>query len=1037
MDPEGKKFGRGPRELTGAVDLINHYKLWAHHDFFCKRSLPLSISDTHYLHSVVGDTEIKKGEGMELDQLFQSTSYTRDRNAHIQPFDLDTLSKAFQLREAGPIDLPSAEKGIPTIAGKSKSESKDKERKHKKHKDRDKDKDKDKEHKKHKHRHKDRSKEKDKDKKKDKSGHHESGEHSKKHHDKKRKHDGGEDLTDIHKHKKSKKCPPVQVVWSQHREGNLFRAASSSISEIKSINQHIYVRERIQWPVGPVNLNILPNGTAAPTPPYLMVKIRLASSSSFETLVGLKPSIHLKPTRAYRASIIYWNALGFSSRHQLFPALMSADSVLIEKPFHFQAMDTKDFAEEGQERVRSILKEYGVPPFSPLKGLFVQGSFFSSFLMTEMLRAQNGPPGTSMQQAAMDTKDFAEEAQERVKAILKEYGVTPFSPLKGLFVQGSFFSSFLMTAISSYWVSPSFFLHMHGVVKPESPNPEKEGNFRKGVVKPESPGPEKEENFMKHIMKRLLKSSVQTCPGIPNPDDKKTSIEQIKKRFYKYVETVVSDYEKTRKWIELIGQILVVVVGLLAYLYIDHRETQKKPKLVPRGQQKVTGDPQKVQYFFKDVAGCDEAKQDIMELLNFLKDPEKYEEVGAKMPKGVLLIGPPGTGKTLLAKAMANESGLRFIAVSGSEFVELYGGLGAARVRNLFAEAKKSAPCIIFIDEIDAIGLARGDLMHKSTNNERENTLNQLLVELDGFENSSGVFVLASTNRAELLDKALLRPGRFDRVVTVDPPDIRGREEIFEIYLKRIKIENEPAYYSKKLAALTPGFTGADIANVCNEAALIAARYESLNVTMYHFEAALDRIIGGSERKSKVISKLERRTMAYHEAGHVVVGWFLEHAEALRKVSIVPRGTTPVGYSHYNQNENLIKTKEELFDVACMALAGRASEQILLGKISTRANDDLERVTRMAYDQVAKYGFSEKVGLLSFPEDRIMLPYGGKLRDMIDSQAKEWLDKVYHHSLRIIQEHKDEVSQIAELLLEREILYEEDLKKVMGDRPFK
>ncbi|XP_065029299.1 ATP-dependent zinc metalloprotease FTSH 8, mitochondrial-like isoform X2 [Musa acuminata AAA Group] len=445
--------------------------------------------------------------------------------------------------------------------------------------------------------------------------------------------------------------------------------------------------------------------------------------------------------------------------------------------------------------------------------------------------------------------------------------------------------------------------------------------------------------------------------------------------------------------------------------------------------------------FFKDVAGCDEAKQEIMEFVHFLKNPKKYEELGAKIPKGALLVGPPGTGKTLLAKATAGESGVPFLSISGSDFMEMFVGVGPARVRNLFQEARQCAPSIIFIDEIDAIGRARGRGGFSGSNDERESTLNQLLVEMDGFGTTSGVVVLAGTNRPDILDKALLRPGRFDRQITIDKPDIKGREQIFRIYLKKIKLDNDPSFYSERLAALTPGFAGADIANVCNEAALIAARSEETQVTMHHFEAAIDRIIGGLEKKNKVISKLERRTVAYHEAGHAVTGWFLEHAEPLLKVTIVPRGTAALGFAQYVPNENLLMTKEQLFDMTCMTLGGRASEEVLLGKISTGAQNDLEKVTKMTYAQVAVYGFSDKVGLLSFPqrEDGFEMtkPYSNKTGAIIDTEVREWISKAYERTVELIKEHKDHVAQIAELLLKKEVLHQDDLAQVLGERPFK
>ncbi|XP_017983574.1 PREDICTED: ATP-dependent zinc metalloprotease FTSH 10, mitochondrial [Theobroma cacao] len=445
--------------------------------------------------------------------------------------------------------------------------------------------------------------------------------------------------------------------------------------------------------------------------------------------------------------------------------------------------------------------------------------------------------------------------------------------------------------------------------------------------------------------------------------------------------------------------------------------------------------------YFKDVAGCDEAKQEIMEFVHFLKNPKKYEELGAKIPKGALLVGPPGTGKTLLAKATAGESGVPFLSISGSDFMEMFVGVGPSRVRNLFQEARQCAPSIIFIDEIDAIGRARGRGGFSGSNDERESTLNQLLVEMDGFGTTPGVVVLAGTNRPDILDKALLRPGRFDRQISIDKPDIKGREQIFQIYLKKLKLDHEPSFYSQRLAALTPGFAGADIANVCNEAALIAARSEGTQVTMEHFEAAIDRIIGGLEKKNRVISKLERKTVAYHESGHAVTGWFLEHAEPLLKVTIVPRGTAALGFAQYVPNENLLMTKEQLFDMTCMTLGGRAAEQVLLGKISTGAQNDLEKVTKMTYAQVAVYGFSEKVGLLSFPQRddgfEMSKPYSNKTGAIIDGEVRKWVRKAYEKTVQLIEEHKEQVAEIAELLLEKEVLHQDDLVRVLGERPFK
>ncbi|XP_024381588.1 ATP-dependent zinc metalloprotease FTSH 8, mitochondrial isoform X2 [Physcomitrium patens] len=450
---------------------------------------------------------------------------------------------------------------------------------------------------------------------------------------------------------------------------------------------------------------------------------------------------------------------------------------------------------------------------------------------------------------------------------------------------------------------------------------------------------------------------------------------------------------------------------------------------------------QKDKVMFKDVAGCDEAKQEIMEFVHFLKNPKKYQELGAKIPKGALLVGPPGTGKTLLAKATAGEAGVPFLSISGSDFMEMFVGVGPSRVRDLFAQARQASPSIIFIDEIDAIGRARGRGGFAGANDERESTLNQLLVEMDGFGTTTGVVVLAGTNRPDILDKALLRPGRFDRQIAIDRPDINGREQIFRIYLQKLKLDQDPVYYSQRMAALTPGFAGADIANVCNEAALICARNEKTVITMEHFEAAIDRIIGGLEKKNRVISKEERRTVAYHEAGHAVTGWFLEYAEPLLKVSIVPRGTAALGFAQYLPNENLLMTKEQLLDMTCMTLGGRAAEQVLLGKISTGAQNDLEKVTKMTYAQVAVYGFSEKVGLLSFPpkDDGLEMskPYSNETGEIIDKEARDWVALAYERTLALITRHKEGVEALALKLLEKEVLHQEDLVAILGERPFK
>jgi len=441
---------------------------------------------------------------------------------------------------------------------------------------------------------------------------------------------------------------------------------------------------------------------------------------------------------------------------------------------------------------------------------------------------------------------------------------------------------------------------------------------------------------------------------------------------------------------------------------------------------------------FKDVAGCDEAKAEIVEFVKFLKDPKRYQELGAKIPKGALLVGPPGTGKTLLAKATAGEAGVPFLSISGSDFMEMFVGVGPARVRDLFAQARAQSPSIIFIDEIDAIGRARGRGGFAGGNDERENTLNQLLVEMDGFATTTGTVVLAGTNRPDILDKALLRPGRFDRQITIDRPDIKGREQIFRVYLAKLKLSEPVEFFSERMAALTPGFAGADIANVCNEAALIAARTDKTAVTMRDFEDAVDRVIGGLEKRNKVISQVERKTVAYHEAGHAVTAWFLEHAEPLLKVSIVPRGTAALGFAQYLPSENLLQTKEQMADMTVMALGGRVAEEVLIGRISTGAQNDLERITNMAYGQVAVYGFNERVGRVSFPpkEQEFSKPYSQETGRMIDEEVRKLIDQQYERCTALVTEKKDLIIKLAEALLKKEVVNSDDLVEILGPRPF-
>ncbi|MCX6208046.1 MAG: ATP-dependent zinc metalloprotease FtsH [Bacteroidetes bacterium] len=446
----------------------------------------------------------------------------------------------------------------------------------------------------------------------------------------------------------------------------------------------------------------------------------------------------------------------------------------------------------------------------------------------------------------------------------------------------------------------------------------------------------------------------------------------------------------------------------------------------------------KVNINFGDVAGLDEAKVEVMEIVDFLKNPKKYTALGGKIPKGALLVGPPGTGKTLLAKAMAGEAQVPFFSLSGSDFVEMFVGVGASRVRDLFKQAREKAPCIIFIDEIDAIGRARGKNAVMS-NDERENTLNQLLVEMDGFGGDMGIIILAATNRPDVLDSALLRPGRFDRQISIDKPDVVGREAIFKVHLTPIKVSESLDIH--KLAEQTPGFAGADIANVCNEAALIAARKNKTGVDMQDFQDAIDRVIGGLEKKNKIIAPYEKEIIAYHEAGHAVCGWFLEHAYPLLKVTIVPRGTAALGYAQYTPKEQYLYDIQQLTDQICMTLGGRAAEEIFFGKISTGASNDLQQITRIAYSMVTVYGMNDKVGNVSYhdptQENTFTKPYSEETGKIIDEEVRGIIEKAYVSTLNLLREKKSQVEILAKALLEKEVLHKSDVEELIGKRPFK
>lgn len=444
----------------------------------------------------------------------------------------------------------------------------------------------------------------------------------------------------------------------------------------------------------------------------------------------------------------------------------------------------------------------------------------------------------------------------------------------------------------------------------------------------------------------------------------------------------------------------------------------------------------KVNITFADVAGLDEAKEEVMEVVDFLKNPKKYTALGGKIPKGVLLVGPPGTGKTLLAKAVAGEAGVPFFTMSGSDFVEMFVGVGASRVRDLFKQAREKAPCIIFIDEIDAIGRARGRANMQGGNDERENTLNQLLVEMDGFSTDKGVILMAATNRPDVLDQALLRPGRFDRQIGIDRPDLQGREAIFKVHLKTIKVNDTVT--PDVLAEMTPGFAGAEIANICNEAALIAARRNQGSIGLDDFNYALDKVIGGLEKKNKLISPEEKKIIAYHEAGHAICGWYLEHAMPLVKVTIVPRGVAALGYAQYLPKEQYITRTEQMLDMMCMTFGGRAAEEVVFNEISTGAQNDLDKVTKMAYDMITVYGMNPQVGQVSFygmSRDAYQRPYSDDTATLIDDQVRALLDGQYNRAMQLLRDKREQVNKLAEALLEKEVLSRKDLELLIGPRP--
>ncbi|HPS98604.1 MAG TPA: ATP-dependent zinc metalloprotease FtsH, partial [Bacteroidales bacterium] len=500
---------------------------------------------------------------------------------------------------------------------------------------------------------------------------------------------------------------------------------------------------------------------------------------------------------------------------------------------------------------------------------------------------------------------------------------------------------------------------------------------------------------------------------------------------------IYPDYQKRKDYLgTFLGVILPFILIAAVWIYFMRRMSSGAGGgagnifSVGKSKAQIFDKDTHIKINFNDVAGLEEAKTEVMEIVDFLKNPKKYTSLGGKIPKGALLVGPPGTGKTLLAKAVAGEANVPFFSISGSDFVEMFVGVGASRVRDLFKQAKEKAPCIVFIDEIDAVGRARGRNPNFGANDERENTLNQLLTEMDGFGTNSGVIILAATNRADILDKALLRAGRFDRQIHVELPDLKEREAIFKVHLRPIKLEE--GFDVSFLAKQTPGFSGADIANVCNEAALIAARGNKTMVQKQDFLDAIDRIIGGLEKKNKIISMEEKKTIAYHEAGHATVSWLLEHASPLLKVTIIPRGKA-LGAAWYLPEERSISTREHILDELAYALGGRAAEELVIGKISTGALSDLEKVTKQAYAMVAYFGMSDEVGNISFydssgqSEYGFTKPYSEKTAELIDSEAKKIVEESYLKAKEVISSNIAGLTQLAEQLLEKEVIFSEDL----------
>jgi len=521
-------------------------------------------------------------------------------------------------------------------------------------------------------------------------------------------------------------------------------------------------------------------------------------------------------------------------------------------------------------------------------------------------------------------------------------------------------------------------------------------------------------------------------------------LEAQKSAGYTEKELIYPDYQTRKNWFgDILSWLLLPVLLIAFWLFMMKRMSGGSAGgaggifSVGKSRAQIFDKDTNVKLNFNDVAGLEEAKTEVMEIVDFLKNPKKYTSLGGKIPKGALLIGPPGTGKTMLAKAVAGEANVPFFSISGSDFVEMFVGVGASRVRDLFKQAKEKAPCIVFIDEIDAVGRARGRNANFGSNDERENTLNQLLTEMDGFGTNMGVIILAATNRADILDRALMRAGRFDRQIHVELPDLNEREAIFKVHLRPIKLEK--SFDISFMAKQTPGFSGADIANVCNEAALIAARKNKTVVEKQDFLDAVDRIVGGLERKTKIISPGEKKTIAYHEAGHATVSWMLEHASPLLKVTIIPRGRA-LGAAWYLPEERQLTTREQILDEMAYALGGRASEEIIFGKISTGALNDLEKITKQAYAMVSFFGMSDKVGNISFYDSSgqsdfgFTKPYSEKTAELIDQEVNLIISESYVRAKEVLKSNMKGLTELAELLLEKEVIFSEDLERIFGKR---